>query len=475
MHTKNRTKLTFLGMLATATVLACSVLGGSDPTATPLTAVDPTAPPAPTTVPEPTAAAVEPTAVSAEPTASIDTVVVGDELAIVATNSFLDYFDTFSVVGLVTNGTDRTVDNIEIEVELFDANGNSLYVDMTYADLFYLAPGETSPFTFRLFEDITGIDSYVATIVGQSSGEVERAFLDIENVSINIDDDEEVYISGEIFNNTGQPAEINDLAVALFDANGALLSADTFSVSVRYLDPGESGPFRIGVDGPVGISTALGSHQFYIDAEVSSPIAGSGIEISEATNYQDAFGNVHLVGELTNTGSDALNIRLVAGIYDGQGMVLDAAYFDIPMSALVPGQTTPYDFHFWGPLDYVDGVEDLAERYTIQVDGYWTWMPDVEIFPLAVGAGEVDYGQFDATATGSVTNNSGGPIDTIVTVITLRDTTTNEVVATGTDFYFADDELADGGAIDYEAYLSPPDGLDPTTVTVTVEAFGVRP
>ena len=134
--------LIFILSLAFVT-LACGQGGGTEPAqapppAEPTTApAEPTAPPEePTAVPEPTEApAEEPTDVpveepteeaSGEGEGSEEPPIAGsdpegpppeDTVYIEAVNGFRDDLGTLYIVGLVTNNTDRVVDNVEVEIE----------------------------------------------------------------------------------------------------------------------------------------------------------------------------------------------------------------------------------------------------------------------------------------------------------------------------------------------------------------------
>ena len=106
-------------------MLACNAAsGGGDPTAAPTNvppAEEPTAIAEPTEVSEPTES-IEPTQVSEDPPPADED---APPLEILQVNGFLDSFDNWVIVGLIRNNSNRAVDNIEIEVELFDESDNS--------------------------------------------------------------------------------------------------------------------------------------------------------------------------------------------------------------------------------------------------------------------------------------------------------------------------------------------------------------
>ncbi len=454
MKPSHRLKLVSLALVLSLGALACNLGAGADPTPLPPTPTDvplqPTTPPEPTAEPTPDPV-VEPTEVG-----SISESVPGLEITMV--NGYLDNFGSWNVVGIVRNNTDRDIDSIEIEVELFDASDNSLYADTTFADLFNIAPGEETPFSMTIFEDLPDADHYVATIVGNSTTDLARAQLTLANMAMVHDDSGDTHITGEFINDNDFPVFINSLSGATFDASGLIQTADDYSVSIRYLDPGESGPFRISITGPDFGTGDIDSYTVYVDAEEEDPIPPFDISLSDAYDYLDVFNGLHLVGTVTNNSDSTLNIRLVAGIYDAEGTVLDASSVDLPINALKPGETSPYDLEFWGPLNYTESRIDSADSYTLQVDAYWTWETSVELVDLATQNDTNEFDEFDGQFEGEVVNNTGGPIESVTIVVYMVDLQSGQVVGTGYDYVF--DEIADGASAPYTVYIDIPEGFD---------------
>jgi hypothetical protein len=461
----------FLGivLVLVAGMLACNI-SAAEPTAAPTPT---TIPVIPTDVPEATDAP-EPTAelTATEPAATEGTGEVAP-IEIVQVNGFLDTFDSWNIVGLVRNNTDRIVDSIEIEVELFDASGNSLYVSTTFVDLFSIAPGEITTFSHTVFEEVTGADTFVATVIGNSTTEIERAYPDVTNTSMVHDDSGDTHITGELVNNTDQPIQINSLSGATFDVDGQVLTAGGYSVSIRYLNPGETGPFRISLTGADTGTSTIDSFVVYTDAGFTDPLGPFGLTISDAFDYVDTFDGLHLVGEVTNDGDLTLNVNLIAAIYAADGTVLDASDISLPINALPPGETLPYDFDFWGPINDTTGLLGQADRYTIQVDAYWTWETTTELIVLTTQNDVNEFDDFGGEFTGQVVNDSGGAISNITIVVYLRDLATGQVVASGYDFIF--DELADAATGDYTVFVDVPADFVVDSAEYFIIVVGERP
>ena len=57
-----------------------------------------------------------------------------------------------------------------------------------------------------------------------------------------VDEYDYIHITGEIFNNGEQPAQLNRVAGAVFDADGLLISGQNSSTYMHYIDPAGQRP-----------------------------------------------------------------------------------------------------------------------------------------------------------------------------------------------------------------------------------------
>jgi len=399
--------------------------------------------------------------------------VVSGELVIDTIQSYQDYFADWYVVGLLTNYTERAMDSIEIEIEVFDSGGNSIYTEIAYPELYTIAPGETVPFELSFYEDMPDATDFVATIVGYSAAEVERPMVEFRGTLMSIDDDGDVHITGEIVNNDTEPISL-DLAAATFDSLDEIVSADSSSVLVGYLDPGVSSPFRVSMTSLGDSAADIVDYTIYVDAEITSPTEVWSIGWSEDESiYLDYWDWVHLVGEVTNADVENLNLRIVAGLYDAAGNVIDASSTDLPLSALAPDETLPYDFEFWGPANYIPGVFDQVDTYTLQLDPSWTWTTSTEYVDLDIANDEYTSEDNSATFTGQVLNNTDGPVSYTYVIIAMRDIATGVIVGMDYDSFW--DEIPAGGSDEYDITIYFEDGLDVNTLEYYVIAKGELP
>ena len=397
-----------------------------------------------------------------------------NEVYVKTVNGYRDDLGYLHIIGLVTNNTDRAVDNVEVEVDILDSDGNSLHVEITTIALYALAPGETSPFSYWVSEDLPNADGYTATIVGQSAAEIDRATIKVDGDLLVVDDNGDIHISGKLVNNTINPIQVDSLAAASFGENGELYTADSHSVIVRHLDPGEDAPFRVTMTGPEGGTSDIVEYEIYIDAEAANPVEIFEFSIpDEHYYYFDSYGSFHLVGEVTNNNDEFLTLSLVAGIYDADGNVVDAATTDIPTFSIAPGETLPYDFHYWGSLNYKAGTIDTARNYFAQWDPYWTWTSSTEYVELSTKNDDHNVGTSLIEFTGDVVNNSGEEVNGATVIISLYDIESEELVAMGYGGIY--DPIASNATTGYQVWIDIPADFDFDSVEVVIVAKGDLP
>ncbi|MCP4426976.1 MAG: hypothetical protein GY803_21000 [Chloroflexi bacterium] len=414
--------------------------------------------------------AAEGTAVTL-PTAESETPDADGELMVEALQGYEDMFGNLHIIGLATNRSARAVDGIEVEIDILDAVGNSLYTEMAWTSLYKIAPGETTPFRLAVYEELSGADSFSATIVGQSVAEIERADIEVRGTTLTVDDDGNVHITGEIVNNGSEPAAINGVAAATFDGAGEIVTADSSIVNIGYLEPGESGPFRVYMYGPSKGADAIVDHIVYVDAIATLPETAWALTFPEEGHiYIDRYDDVHLVGEVTNDGSEILDVRLLAAFYDADGNVLDADTFSLPLD-LAPGDTLPFDIvGGWAPLEHTTGLLDRAATYTVSWDPYWTWTSSEVTVDLTTANDMQEFDKYGVTFTGQMVNSSGMAIDKSFIVFGLRDAATGKLVATGYDSNF--DDIPADGVVDYWVYIDLESEYDESSLEVFVIVKG---
>ena len=281
-------------------------------------------------------------------------------------NGFSDEFNTWYIYGLISNDTVTMVTDIVLNIQLLDSTGGVLYSDTTNPALRTLIPGESSPFILYSYEALAEVHTIAAFVAGNSSSEVARASLDFSGVQVWQDATfNDVYLSGNVTNNTPDPVLINGLAATLLREDGSLASANAAFPFLNYLAPGISAPFRVMFDVPAGEKGSYTNYNLYADAIFTTQAEVVNLITSQGhTGYLDAYEKFHLVGTISNNTETFWNARLVAGIFNDAGDCIDAASLYLPV-AVSPGKSLPYDFDLWGALDSTREAYRSATQYEI--------------------------------------------------------------------------------------------------------------
>ena len=383
---------------------------------------------------------------------------------------FYDQYGAYRVVGLLKNNTDQFLDNIEVEVTIFDSEGDLLYSDVVYTLLYTLAPGESTPFELLVRDSLSEAQDVFGAAIGFDSSNLERQVIQTRNSVVAIDENGNLHITGELFNNTQDPVQINGLAAAILDKKGGLLTAGDLSAGIQYLDPGEAGPFRVPMLGPVERIPEIGDYQIYIDSEAVPPQDYFDLKFAEPQYYfVDQFDSFHLVGEIANNSERSLTMRVVAAIYNQNGQVLDVASTDLPFSSLESGSMLPYDFKYWGPLNSIPGLVDSATKYSVQWDPNWTYPNNRGTAELSISneTNSVEAGY--AIYEGIAVNNSGNILQNAVVIVSIFDPLSSQILAMNYQSYF--DELSDGQSFAYriEVAIEPDLYLENAKVVIVAK------
>jgi hypothetical protein len=438
--------------------LACGGGGAATSTPEPPTKAPPTEGPEPTDTPKP---APKPTSAG----------VAAGEVGVVSQSMFQDSVGYYHFVGEIKNDTEKPVTDVELTLEVRDADGNTLLKDgdtpvdsLTFSPLlFTLAPGQYSPFDYYIFVEDTEPAEFSVTVTGQETGDVNRGTLEMENDQLVSDNSGNLYLAGELVNKGDNPVQIHGLAGAVMDDQDAVLAANAFGPYSRFLFPAgdaegyDRTPFRIRIDDP-GVDIA--TYTVYWDADEVDPLDTFDIDLEPQNNYFDTFDSFHLVGLVMNHSDEVLSVSLVAGIYDDDGVVLDADTTTIPVY-LSPGDSLPYSFDYFSSINSNADEAKRASSTVVQVDPYRTSPTSFEFVNLE---SENDAGNSDGDEiwrfTGDVTNTSDQELSSMVVVVAVYDGDT-VVGSTWGSIYPPDgaESIRPGDTVSYDITLY----LDPST------------
>ena len=396
------------------------------------------------------------------------------QVTILEINGFKDEADYWYFYGLVLNDTDRTISDLQIEVILLDSAGAEIYTYTTTSILYYLAPGENSPFSDFTTEPFPDGNTMQATIAGyNNTDDINRANLEFRDITLWADEYNDIYLAGEVLNGNPEPVDINAIAGTLIDETGKLVTASSAYPLLDYIEPDTSGPFVMMFDAPIGKAGELTNYSITADGLITVPTPTYDISISDKQfQYLDIHGDFHLVGSSTNNSSEPMNIYLVAGVYDENGNCIDASSLYVPYFpvALNPGDTLPYDFTMWGAMDYVPEAIKSANTVKVFINWKATYKASSQAFELTTKDDVHTFNGGTEVFTGTVINISGKDLISTIVTVAIYEKSTGDLLAT--NYSFVTDTLTNNGTGAYEVYLYPPEDIDNQNIDVVIIALG---
>lgn len=436
--------------------------------------------------PSPTAPAFPTVTVPAVATPDNGGVAAG-ELEVRGLSSYIDSFGYYHLVGEVFNATEAPVTAIELLTHVADQSGQAA-VDaderpldgQLFSPLLYsLAPGESAPFDFfRLLPDGANLAGWQAsvTVATFAAEALERATVEIVSTRLAANPSGTVYLTGELVNPGSAPVEVSGVAGALLAPDGRLLAANASRDFGGLLAPagdpggGDRTPFVIAIDGP---AEAGAEARFYVDAVAGGPLPAAAQVAIEVTNrYADEFDDLHLVANVTNSGSEMLTIRLVAGLYAADGTVLDASSVTTPIF-VAPGATVPVSFDYFYSLNRSVESQALVDHVTVQVDPVWTYA-----IPYSVAEIETANEEREAVGTaqysfrGDVVNTSDVPLTSVTLILGIYDGAGQLVATNWINVYPETETLAPGDSLPFDMSVYLPTGVDVSNYAFSTLAQG---
>jgi len=402
-------------------------------------------------------------------------------LHVVNFTTYKDSSGSFHVVGELKNSDKKILTQMELTIEIKDASGTSLLKDnndkavdsLTFSPMLSnLAPDESSPFDYTLDAGAGTPDakSVMVTATGQNTSDVTRAAVQIQNAQMVASGEDSYLVSGEIVNKSDKPVEIRDLAAALVDNKSQIISADYSVDYAIYLQPTgdqnklDTTPFYLRVNNP---GTKPADFKTYLDVQEVDQPDSYAVKIDITNNYFDDSGAFHIVGNITNKSTDILTTQIVAGLYDKDGVVLDAYSTSSPVNLAV-GEVIPYDISNFPNVNGNQSEANRLDHFTVQIDDYFTFPSSIETVPLKSTNDKTAKNEPNTewTVTGQVANNSSKNLSSVIVMVGVYDDKGNPVAVNYDYISPSGDSIAPGDVNSYKIVVVLDPKAEPTGYTV---------
>jgi len=169
-------------------------------------------------------------------------------------------------------------------------------------------------------------------------------------------------VLGEVHNNTDNYAWFVKVSISLFNSDGVLIDTAYTFVGLDDLPPGERGCFSLSTSPPEDWAY----FEFEpVDYEPMDPNWGEWVDITIFDDYGRQEGdNYKILGYARNDHDQRVEtVRIEGTLYDVEGRVIGCSVTWPSNDDLDPGQSSPFEFNYWGDRPTVDS-------YRLQTDGY---------------------------------------------------------------------------------------------------------
>ncbi|MGE5221574.1 MAG: FxLYD domain-containing protein [Omnitrophica WOR_2 bacterium] len=199
--------------------------------------------------------------------------------------------------------------------------------------LFYSARAIDNPYSYYFPFVVKSGDTPQPT---QPSGEVSILS---HNAYVPYEGSNDLYIVGEVKNNTNSNIGFVSVKATLRDSSGTLVDVASSYTMVSTLSPGEKSPFQI----MFFYLEPWTSYELSVNWDTTAQVSYPLMVLSVNKSY-DPLGDFHLVGEVVNQYSEPRTwVKAVATLYDMSGNVIGAETTYVDPYDLDPGQTATFD------------------------------------------------------------------------------------------------------------------------------------
>jgi len=157
------------------------------------------------------------------------------------------------------------------------------------------------------------------------------------------DDTGAYHIVGEVKNNSPTDSmKYVKVVATLYDKTGKAFGTDFTFSDVDVLRPAEKSPFKI-ILTDIRQSQKVSSHMLSTSGEKTQALPAS-LKLSVDNSHLHDIGAYHIVGEVTNQGSQkATFVKVSAAFYNSSNAVVAADFTYTDPKDLEPGQTAPFE------------------------------------------------------------------------------------------------------------------------------------
>ncbi len=150
------------------------------------------------------------------------------------------------------------------------------------------------------------------------------------------------HIVGEVQNTGSNTVDYVQITATYYNTNNQVVDTQFSFASLSYMQPGAKSPFDI-IETTSTLVPQFSTNKLQVTSTTNGSIT-QGLEITSNSSYTDSIGDVHIVGQIQNTGSATSSAtEIFATCYDSSGMVVDTGLTFANPQDISPGGTSPFE------------------------------------------------------------------------------------------------------------------------------------
>lgn len=369
-----------------------------------------------------------------------------------------------TVLGWVQNRSDTAVDELRLNVELVEPDGNVLAGIVIVPVQRGLEPGQRTPFAAE-FEGVTGVAMAQVEPVSQAVQAIQLAELSIDMGEQFVMPDGRLAILGTLTNDEAELVALNQLGLLAVDTRSQPRLLAGMQAGPAYLAPGETAPFLASADHNPGQAR----WEAYYDARVAESSTAATIEsVPDLDLRFTPQGAPFVLGELTNSAAEPQRIRMQVALMDGQRL-LSLGELETPV-ALEPGTRLGYTLAAFPAYALRLGKTPPEQ---LSVVGRLESIPEpAHQLPLRVSVDAFHSVGSTLFVRGSLTNEQVAALARPAVLAEVR-LVTGELWTAGWTVLSA--PVEPGASAEFVLELPLAEELEPTELEFDLRAFGVVP
>ena len=156
------------------------------------------------------------------------------------------------------------------------------------------------------------------------------------------------HIVGEVQNIGSSTVDYVQITATYYDSNNKVVDTQFTFTSVSYMQPNAKSPFDI-IETTPTLVPQISTYKLQVSSTASGSIQ-QGLEITSNSSYTDSIGDVHIVGQIQNTGSATSSAtEIFATCYDSSGKVVDTGLTFANPQDITSGGTAPFEIIITDP------------------------------------------------------------------------------------------------------------------------------